>query len=80
MDIKRVPKSVLTDLLLRKAQYSFEMLPLRIMVTRLQSKVYRDPAYMDECLGELVAYFENQRLPNAEKDLAVLYEAGGVRQ
>lgn len=80
MDIKRVPRQVLTDLLLRKSQYTFEMLPLRIMITRLQSKVNRDPAYMDECIGELLAYFENQRLPNAQKDLAILCEAGGVRQ
>ena len=66
------------DIILEKKKYGFEFFALRILVGRLTVD-YRNnptPETMRRCIEQLVSFFQNEKNPQAQKDLHKIF--GGV--
>ncbi len=66
------------DVILEKKRYGFEFFALRILVGRLTVD-YRNnptPETMRRCIEQLISFFQNEKNPQAQKDLHKIF--GGV--
>lgn len=73
-----VDASEWSDVILEKKHYGFEFLALRILVGRLAVSYRNDPTpeTMRSCIQQLIGFFQNEKNPQAQKDLKKIF--GGV--